>query len=55
MFPFGVMDAIDDVDIRVPFFCGVPISNEVSHMFLNCLTCEFNWYDTIVCGQYLKG
>ena len=34
------MDAIDDVDIGVPSFCGVLISNEVSHLFPNCLTSD---------------
>ena len=49
------MDATGDVDIRVSAFCGVFISNEVNHMFLNCCTCDLNWYNTIVSWQYLKG
>ena len=44
-----------DVDIWVPSFCGILISNEVSHMFLTCLTCDFNWYDTIMSRWYFKG
>ena len=49
------MDAIYDVDIRVPAFCGTLISNEVNHMFINCLACYLNWYDTIMSRQYFKG
>ena len=49
------MDGIDDIDIRVPSFCWFLISNEASYMFLNCLTCDFNWYNTIVPRQYFNG
>ena len=48
VFSFDAVDAIDDVNIRVPAFCQVLISNKVSNMFLNCLTCDPNWYNTIV-------
>ena len=53
-FSFDVMDAIGDVDIRVSSCCRVLISNEVSLMFLNCLTCDFDWYDTIVSRSILR-
>ena len=54
-FSFDAVDAIDDANIRDPSFCWVLISNKLSHMFLNGLTCHFNWYNTIVSRQHFKG
>ena len=55
MFSFDAMDAVYDVDIKVSPFCAILISYEVSHMFINCLTCDFNWYDTIMSRWCFKG
>ena len=46
--PFYAMDAIDYVYIWVSSFCAVLIREKVSHMFLNCLTYDLNWCNTIV-------
>ena len=53
-FPFYVLDAIDYVCIWVSSFCGVLISEKVSQMFLNCLTCDLNWCNTIVSRWYFE-
>ena len=52
-FTFDAVDAIEDVNIRVPFVESSSVI-KLSHMFLNCLTCDLNWYNTIVSRQYFK-
>ena len=54
-FPFDAMNAINYVYIGVPSFllnCHRGLFH--SHMVLNCLSCDFNWYNTIVSWQYLS-
>ena len=49
------MNAVNDVYVWASSFCGILISDKVSHVFLNCVTCDHNWHDTIVSWWDLKG
>ena len=53
-FSFNVMDAIDNVYVRIFPFLGILISYEVYHTSFNFMSFDLDWNNAIVSGWYLR-